>query len=448
MRTPRSSNRGAVRISVNEGCDAAIPVRRTFLHHLLAQGAALPTALALAHSGNAMAQSPAARSPLPRSANAGVTPRAQVQHHFESPHLELIRLLREACSVEHALMLQYLYAAFSVKPAYAALAGAGAPSTHDLLGVAVQEMQHLGAVNRLLVTLGAAPNLLSVDFPFEPEIYPFEFNLEPLNRSSLAKYVYTEAPVGFFDARAAADHSLVAAVIRAIGPKRRPNHVGSLYDAIIDLVKEVSRDPGMPDMQPWLKRLDTIKAEGEVDHFNFFKNLFLAQHKGFGGRHDAWELAPSDAAYPAYTLPRNPTAYPGHANEIHNPVARALAWLGNLHYWAALLLLDQSYRTDDAIARGLALTQMMGPMMSLGRHLPKLGVGMPFDAAHFGASPALNADAGRRLIVALLHEADTLTGRIEASLPSDYQRDVARQTLAVLQSGGRREVQQVGASTH
>jgi hypothetical protein len=437
MKKESPGRRGMVRI-IDDEAEAGDPGRRSFLHRVLAQGAALPAAYALANSVSAFAQGNARSEPPASAVLATRERRAHVVHHFESPHLELIRLLREACTVEHALMLQYLYAAFSVKPAYSGLVGSGAPGAHDLIGVAVQEMQHLGAVNRLLVSLGAAPNLVPLEFPFEPDIYPFELNLEPLNRYSLAKYVYTEAPVGFFEAKAPAETALVSAVLRAIGPKRRPNHVGSLYNAIIDLVHEVGREPGIPDIQPWVSKLEAIKGEGEVDHFRFFRSLFLAQHKAFGGRSDAWELAPSDPAFPSYMLPSNPTAYPGHANEISSPTARSLAWLGNLHYWTALLLLEQYYRFDDEVTRGLALLQMMGPMMSIGRHLPKLGVGIPFDAASFGAAPALNAVHGRRMAIALLKEAESLTKRLEASLPSDYAREVAMQTLSALQQRDRR----------
>jgi hypothetical protein len=40
----------------------------------------------------------------------------------------------------------------------------------NLLGVAIQEMQHLASVNRMLVDLDAAPNLVRQDFPYEPDI--------------------------------------------------------------------------------------------------------------------------------------------------------------------------------------------------------------------------------------------------------------------------------------
>src|SRR5262245_55101862 len=39
-----------------------------------------------------------------------------VQQPFSDPYLELVRLLKEGAEVEQDLMLQYLYAAFSLKP--------------------------------------------------------------------------------------------------------------------------------------------------------------------------------------------------------------------------------------------------------------------------------------------------------------------------------------------
>src|SRR4051794_22898235 len=53
-----------------------------------------------------------------RPAALGGAERAQVIRDFADPLLELTRLLREASEIEHALLLQYLYGAFSLKPAY------------------------------------------------------------------------------------------------------------------------------------------------------------------------------------------------------------------------------------------------------------------------------------------------------------------------------------------
>ena len=172
---------------------------------------------------------------------------ATLVRNFADPYLEMLRLLREAAEVEHALMVQYLYAAFSVKPPYQALAGFGDPNAHDLIGVAVQEMQHLGAVNRLLAELGAAPQLERQDFPYEPDIYPFAFDLEPLSRTSLAKYVYAEAPedaLRMDRAKSEDDVAFLHGLSAALGGEVRLNHVGSLYGTIIELLKRTAELEG------------------------------------------------------------------------------------------------------------------------------------------------------------------------------------------------------------
>src|SRR3954471_20691602 len=90
----------------------------------------------------------------------------QIVQEFQDPFLELVRLVREASEIEHALLVQYLFAGFSVKPRYQGLAGGGFPPlASSFLSVAVQEMHHLNEVNELLMELGASPNLLSQDFP-------------------------------------------------------------------------------------------------------------------------------------------------------------------------------------------------------------------------------------------------------------------------------------------
>jgi hypothetical protein len=177
-------------------------------------------------------------------ANAKAAPRpavaGQIIRDFSDPYIELIRLLHEASVIEHALMVQYLYAAFSIKPAYIAVMGYGVPSATDLLGVAIQEMQHLAKVNALLLALGAAPNLVREEFPYEPDIYPFEFQLEPLSRQSLAKYVYAEAPAQALERTQGMDANDKAFLDLLDHPfKESPaNHWGSLHANIIRNLKE------------------------------------------------------------------------------------------------------------------------------------------------------------------------------------------------------------------
>ena len=84
----------------------------------MTHGIAAPIAL------TAFGSAKAAPSPQSgRAAAAGlVEPNASAANRtgiiirdFSDPYLELLRLLREAAEIEHGLMLQYLYCAFSVK---------------------------------------------------------------------------------------------------------------------------------------------------------------------------------------------------------------------------------------------------------------------------------------------------------------------------------------------
>src|SRR5579859_6204891 len=178
--------------------------RRAFLQTMAARGVLVPAACALwSAESDADETQPGAMAPTNTTKARGTRSSGAVRivRDFSDPYLELVRLLHEASEVEHSLMLQYLYGAFSLKPAYRAVAGYGAPSATDLIGVAIQEMQHLATVNRMLVAFGAAPHLTREDFPYEPDIYPFPFNLEPLSLESVAKYVYCEAPAGATDPR-------------------------------------------------------------------------------------------------------------------------------------------------------------------------------------------------------------------------------------------------------
>ena len=110
-------------------------------------------------------------------------------------------------------------------------------------------MQHLAAVNRLLVKLGSCPYLDRQDFPYEPDIYPFAFNLEPMSRTCLAKFVYCKAPSDVFDvnvAKGPADKAFCQRVIAEFGGERRLNHVGSLYRCVLGMLEEVSKAKDSP----------------------------------------------------------------------------------------------------------------------------------------------------------------------------------------------------------
>jgi ferritin-like protein len=435
FRSPRS----VVRI-VRDGQHA--PERRNFLRTMARQGVSI-SALCLVHSNGSMAavDPAAAATPGPAALEPGRSRDGKVVRDFASPYLELTRLLREATEVEHALMLQYLYAAFSLKPTYADIAGNGAPGSSDLIGVAVQEMQHLAAVNRLLAALGAAPNLVRQEFPYEPAIYPFEFSLEPLSRKSLAKYIYAEAPSEIFRTAATpSDRAFATTIMKLLGPGVRVNHVGSLYDAVISRLEDVAateRGEGL-DVAYWLAQLHHIKSEGEEQHFLFFRDVFEGTHPGFGKQREAWDLPSTHRAYPSLPLPVNPTAYVGHDDEIGDPTLLALSWLGDLHYWTMLFLLDLHFREPKREAFvDLARLQMLGPVLSLARHLPTLGGAMPFDVLNVGSAPGSDANHSCRFAVEMLHEAQLVATAVGDALPPDYPVELAAETLKTLEEAQR-----------
>ena len=263
-------------------------------------------------------------------------------------------------------MLQYLYAAYALKPAYAELVGAPAPGATSLMGIIIQEMQHLGDINRLLVELDAKPVLTRLDIPYETDVYPFPFELAPLSSVSLAKFTYCEAdPVRLGHVRSINNDSVrLADMIKtSLGGSIAVNHVGKLYDAVVETLGEVKEAGKVKiDFGAWFQNIGDVKAEGEFGHFKFFHSLYEGAHPLIKDTPGIWDLPATDARYPSYNVPVNPTAYEGRPTTIKDPDLRALAWLGNLNYWSLLLLLDAGYRHKSKVETAFAQAIMMGPL--------------------------------------------------------------------------------------
>jgi hypothetical protein len=106
-----------------------------------------------------------------------------------SPHDYVSYLLSIDAEIEHCLMVQYLYAAYSL----------GGPQVltpfrnvvrdwqEVILGIAKEEMGHLISVQNVLRLIGAPLHLEREDYPGDVPFYPFPFMLEPLTLDSLAK---------------------------------------------------------------------------------------------------------------------------------------------------------------------------------------------------------------------------------------------------------------------
>lgn len=311
-----------------------------------------------------------------------------------------ILLLHVGAEIEHALMVQYLYAAYSlggpqVAPAQQELVRGW---QETLLGIAKEEMGHLITVQNILRLIGGPLCLDREDFPYDSEFYPFSFKLERFSRISLAKYVYAESPEDF--------SGPLADEIKAIaqdGSSLPLVRVGKLYDRIATLFADTTliRDAdlraatypfqaswdewgrgyhggargntsgagpaGTPDViiRPVASRNDALAAieaiaqQGEApksqdsatpSHFARFLRIYEELNK-----HP--ELAPArpvpDNPYAPADLDGDGTTAERPGTAITHPEARAWAHLHNVRYRMLLTYLTHTYRiTDGASAVG------------------------------------------------------------------------------------------------
>jgi hypothetical protein len=116
---------------------------------------------------------------------------------------DLVFVLSEASALEHMIMCEYLFAAFSLKrdpsegvteEQLAKIRSWGRIVTT----VAVQEMTHLALVNNMLVSVGAGPFFQHANFPqpsryFSPNI---RLALVPFGEQALRHFLYLERPEG------------------------------------------------------------------------------------------------------------------------------------------------------------------------------------------------------------------------------------------------------------
>src|SRR6188474_995925 len=130
--------------------------------------------------------------------------RAEPEAPFVIEHREaLIYMLCEASELEHGIMCQYLYAAFSLKQsADEGLTASEAEAVQrwrkHIFHIAAQEMLHLALVQNLLSATGAAPHLSRPNFPQPASHYPAGVHLAlvPFGEEALRHFMFLERPEG------------------------------------------------------------------------------------------------------------------------------------------------------------------------------------------------------------------------------------------------------------
>jgi len=313
-----------------------------------------------------------------------------------APRDEAILLLQLAAEIEHALMVQYLYAAYSLEVDQSAMRGPTVPPDaaiktaewrSRILRIAKQEMGHLVTVQNLLRAIGAPLHFGREDFPFSASsFYPFKFTLEPVTRDVLAKFVAAERPEQ-------PDRTILPEAKEAEILKRAKadagsdiNRVGALYSRLIDVFGDFAADgtiflgdtetlQASPDSEEWTgssggdrvlvrnftgtpalmqtqatSALREIAEQGEgivaddpertSAHFRVFLDLYDAfpENPAHGG---TW--------VPSRPVPVNPAiageADASLADSISEPDSRKLAHLANVRYRMLLLYLQHTLRT-------------------------------------------------------------------------------------------------------
>lgn len=158
--------------------------------------------------------------------------------------IKLAELLCEAAEIEHSLLCQYLFAAFSFKREPSE--GVSWENLEhmrrwqaSLLLVARQEMEHLGLVCNLLAAIGEAPYLHRPNFPLSKGRYPMRIvsRLERFGLPALGRFIRFEMPM---DPTGDEQDLLRRALPRVRADEHRT--IAALYTEISDLFGELDPD--------------------------------------------------------------------------------------------------------------------------------------------------------------------------------------------------------------
>jgi len=171
--------------------------------------------------------------------------RAAAEAPFVIEHREaLVYMLCEAAELEHAIMCQYLFAAFSLKQTTdegltEAELEAVTRWRRQVSHVATQEMLHLALVQNMLSAIGAAPHFARPNLPAPASHYPagVQLALLPFGEQALRHFMFLERPEGMdladADGLAAAGRAQPALSERDIVPRGQDfATVGHLYRSI------------------------------------------------------------------------------------------------------------------------------------------------------------------------------------------------------------------------
>jgi CDGSH-type Zn-finger protein/truncated hemoglobin YjbI len=349
--------------------------------------------------------------------------RAAAEAPFVIEHREaLIYMLCEAAEVEHAIMCQYLFAAFSLKESTDEGLTAGQLQAVErwrksVSHIATQEMLHLALVQNLLSAVGAAPHFERPNLPQPAGHFPpgVIFTLLPFGEAALRHFMFLERPEGMD----LADASGLDAVERAapamqegeIVPRLQDfATVGHLYRSIEEGIKHLcakygegwlfvgpveaqasEKHFGWPELVQVVdagsaqRAIDTILEQGEGPrghwrraHFGSFVEVF-DEYQRLRDADPGFE--PARSVLPAMVRPREGDL---EAPLIEDPLTARFVDLFNVSYEVLLQGLARYFaHTEETEPQLATLAQVtLGLMFNVVKPLGQLITALPVGAAH------------------------------------------------------------------
>jgi Ferritin-like len=382
----------------------------------------------------------------------------------------LIYMLCAAAELEHALMCEYLFAAFTLKRSVEeGLTEEQLEAVQrwrsTILLVAKQEMLHLAINSNLITALGASPHLSRPNLPQPARHYPagVQLTLLPFSEAALRHFLYLERPEGLD----IADADGIAAVERAVpvmGEEEIAPHlqefatVGHLYRSIEagfrHLAEKWGEDKlflgpvegqargewfGWPQLEPItdcdaaVRAIESIVEQGEGPrgdwrnaHFGRFLKVLDEYTEMLAAQPDLEVARP---VLPA--LVRQPESGED-VDLITDPLTARIAELGNVAYEVLLQLLyrllchvDETDEQVQALSK-VSIGLMFDVIEPLGEILTRLPVGPEYPGRTAGPTFELfyqpdyllpHRRAAWLLMAEHLSEAADLCRRDESALP-------------------------------
>ncbi len=367
---------------------------------------------------------------------------------FVIEHREaLYYMLCEAAELEHGIMCQYLYAAFSLKQSEGeGLSPEEAQAVQRwrkrISHVATQEMLHLSLVQNLLSAIGGAPHLSRPNFPHPATHYPAGVHLAllPFGEAALQHFMFLERPEGMDldDAEGLAAFGRAAPAMQQgeIVPRSQDfKTVGHLYRSIEAGIAHLAGKFGerrlfagppraqatqqyfgwpelvaVTDAASAQKAIDEILEQGEGPRGNW-KDAHFGQFVEIMDEYTQLrEANPAfNPARPVVTVNVRPSERDTGVPLVTAPLTRQVMDLFNVTYEALLLMLQRFFaHTEETDAQLKALADasvnlMFGAIKPLGDLVTTLPAGPDYPARTAGPS------------FELFYESDTVLPHREAA---------------------------------